>query len=159
MDITELILNDHHEQRRMFALLDDIDRADLEALGAVWTRLKILLEVHATAEERLFYPRVLDLGVGAGGKDSSAAETKDAIGDHNQIRDGIARAGRHQVGSDDWWAAIAAKLYPSADIRAESFAETRGIFVDAAIGNVPFADVVLHTQGATPAGTPSPTTS
>ena len=43
-------------------------------------------------------------------------------------------------------AGIAAALYPQANIRAESFADTRspaGCF-DAAIGNVPFADVRLH---------------
>lgn len=58
----------------------------------------------------------------------------------------------HMIGVelDPITAAIAAKLYPSADIRAESFAETRGVAVDAAIGNVPFADVVLHD----PAGNP-----
>ncbi len=38
MDITELILNDHHEQRRMFAFLDDIDRGNTEALSAIWSR-------------------------------------------------------------------------------------------------------------------------
>ncbi|WP_459645160.1 helicase-related protein [Kineococcus sp. NUM-3379] len=43
-------------------------------------------------------------------------------------------------------AAIAAALYPQANVRAESFAATHlpaGHF-DAAIGNVPFADVTLH---------------
>jgi N12 class adenine-specific DNA methylase len=43
-------------------------------------------------------------------------------------------------------AAIAQALYPHASIRAESFTDTRipeGAF-DAAIGNVPFSDVVLH---------------
>lgn len=47
---------------------------------------------------------------------------------------------------DPTTAAIAALLYPEATIRAESFADTRfprGHF-DAVVGNVPFADVVLH---------------
>ena len=35
MDITELILHDHHEQRRIFAQLEDIDPSNTEALGAV----------------------------------------------------------------------------------------------------------------------------
>ena len=61
MDITDLILADHHEQRRMFALLDAIGD-DPERLAPVWNRLSILLEVHADAEERLFYPRLLDVG-------------------------------------------------------------------------------------------------
>lgn len=45
-------------------------------------------------------------------------------------------------------AGIAAGLYPEAQVRTESFAETRlpsGSF-DAAIGNVPFADVSLHDR-------------
>jgi hypothetical protein len=28
MDITQLILDDHHEQRRLFAILEQVDRAD-----------------------------------------------------------------------------------------------------------------------------------
>ena len=47
---------------------------------------------------------------------------------------------------DPLTAQIAAAVYPEATIRAESFAATRlpeGAF-DAVIGNVPFADVVLH---------------
>jgi hypothetical protein len=54
MDITQLILDDHHEQRRLFAILEQIDRADVTALAAIWARLSAFLEVHAEAEERLF---------------------------------------------------------------------------------------------------------
>lgn len=79
MDITELILFQHHEQRRMFALLDDMDRSDSVGLAAVWERLVVLLEVHAQAEEKFFYPRLLTIGTGGGGTDSARSETKDAI--------------------------------------------------------------------------------
>ena len=34
MDITEVILEQHHEQRRMFAVLDEMPRGDTAALGA-----------------------------------------------------------------------------------------------------------------------------
>lgn len=105
MDITELILNDHHEQRRMFALLDETGD-DPARLGPIWDRLAILLEVHADAEEQLFYPRLLHVGTGAGGVGSAAAETKDAIHDHNQIRDAIHRAAQHPVGSQEWWQGV-----------------------------------------------------
>jgi hypothetical protein len=97
MDIVELILADHHEQRRMFALLDEIGD-DPDLLQPVWKRLSVLLEVHADAEERLFYPRLLEAGAGAGGADDAEEETKDAIRDHNDIRDGIRRASRHPPG-------------------------------------------------------------
>ncbi len=103
MDITELILRDHNEQRRMFAMLDDIDRDDTDTLAAVWDRLCVLLEVHAAAEEDLFYPRLLDIGTGATDADDAEEETEDAITDHNDIRDGIAAAAEHEVGSDGWW--------------------------------------------------------
>jgi hypothetical protein len=103
MDICDFILDDHHEQRRMFALLDEIPRDDTTSLGAVWDRLAILLEVHAQAEEELFYPRLLDLGEGEGDKDSAAAETVDAVGDHNDIRAGVRAASTHDVGTQDWW--------------------------------------------------------
>ena len=107
MDITELILHDHAEQRRLFAYLDDIDRADTKALTAVWTRLRILLEVHAQAEEELFYPHLLKIGTGAGGKEDVVDEVTDVIKDHNEIRDAIKETAGHAVGSDAWWQAVA----------------------------------------------------
>jgi hypothetical protein len=93
MDITDLILNDHHEQRRLFAYLDEIEKTNTTALGAVWERLKILLDVHAAAEEALFYPQLLKIGTGGGGETSAASETKDVIKDHNEIRDAVAEVG------------------------------------------------------------------
>ncbi len=108
MDITQLILDDHHEQRRLFALLEQLDRADTKALGAIWARLSAFLEVHAEAEERHFYPALLQVGTGAGGKRSADAETEDAIKDHNEIRDAVAEVGRQAVASDAWYRAVAA---------------------------------------------------
>ena len=107
MDITEVILSDHHEQRRMFAMLDDVDRSDIKTLTALWDRLSAMLEVHAQAEELFFYPELLALGRRLR-DDSEAEETRDAIGDHNDIRDGILEAARHEVGSDGWWGGVAA---------------------------------------------------
>ncbi len=107
MDITQLILDDHHEQRRLFGILDQIDRTDRDSLQALWRQLSDFLEVHAEAEEKHFYPRLLELGRGAGSKDSAGAETEDAIKDHNEIRDAIAKVDEHPVGSDPWFAAVA----------------------------------------------------
>ncbi len=107
MDITELILSDHHEQRRMFAMLDEIDRNDASTLGKLWDRLAAMLEVHAQAEELFFYPELLKLGQRLDDK-SEAEETQDAIGDHNDIRDGITEAAKHEPGSDGWWAGVTA---------------------------------------------------
>jgi Hemerythrin HHE cation binding domain len=105
MDITEVILSDHHDQRRRFALLDDVDRSDVKTLTVLWNRLSAMLEVHAQAEELFFYPELLALGRRLR-DDSEAEETKDAIGDHNDIRDGLLEAARHEVGSDGWWSGV-----------------------------------------------------
>jgi len=106
VDITQLILDDHAEQRRLFAMLEEIDRSDTASLDAVWRRLAAFLDVHAKAEERHFYPALLHLGTGAGDKDDAAEETDDAIHDHNEIRDAVAAVSRHEVGSDAWFAAV-----------------------------------------------------
>jgi hypothetical protein len=108
MDITQLILDDHQEQRRLFAILEQIERDNVRALAAVWGRLSAFLEVHAEAEERHFYPALLHVGRGAGGKRSADDETEDAIKDHNQIRDAVAAAAPHEVGSERWIEAVAA---------------------------------------------------
>jgi hypothetical protein len=119
MDITELILFQHHEQRRTFALLDEIPRDDVVALSAVWRRLEVLLEVHARAEELFFYPQLLTVGRGAADADSVADETEDAIKDHNEIRDAVARARDHEAGSDGWWHAVTDARIANSDHMAE----------------------------------------
>ncbi len=119
MDITQLILDDHHEQRRLFAMLDQIGDRDAGSLAAVWGRLSAFLEVHAEAEERLFYPALLKLGKGAGGKPTAAAETTDAIKDHNEIRDAVAEAAKHPPGSAAWREAVAGANKANGDHMAE----------------------------------------
>ncbi len=127
MDITQRILADHEEQRRMFALLDELGN-DPERLTPVWQRLAVLLEVHADAEERLFYPRLLSVGEGADGAPSATEETKDSIRDHNDIRDGIRRAGQHPVGSTGWWQAVSDTRVANSDHMAEEEREALADF-------------------------------
>jgi Hemerythrin HHE cation binding domain len=119
MDITQLILDDHHEQRRLFAILEQVDPADADTLSAVWGRLAAFLDLHAEAEEEIFYPELLKLGKGAGGKDSPEDETEDAIHDHNEIRDAVAAVARHDVGSDSWYEAVARANEANSDHMAE----------------------------------------
>lgn len=118
MDITELILDDHREQRRLFAVLEQIDRTDTAALSAIWTRLAAFLEVHAEAEEELFYPELLRVGT-AGDADAVEEETEDAIADHNAVRDAIAAVAGHEVGSDGWYEAVAKANEANSDHMAE----------------------------------------
>jgi hypothetical protein len=121
MDITQLILDDHYEQRRRFAMLEQMDPGDTAALGAVWSRLAVFLEVHAAAEEQLFYPELLAAGLagGATGTQTAEAETLDAIHDHNDIRDAVRAVADHEIGSAGWYAAVAAANLANSDHMAE----------------------------------------
>ena len=119
MDITQLILDDHHEQRRRFAILEQIDPANPGALGDIWARLAVLLEVHAAAEEAIFYPELVKLAVAPQPLRSAEPETIDAIHDHNEIRDTIAAVAQHQVGTQGWRDAVAAVNLANSDHMAE----------------------------------------
>ncbi|MEQ3549321.1 hemerythrin domain-containing protein [Pseudonocardia nematodicida] len=99
-DITTLILDDHAWFRRQFAALDELQArpgSDPRELTRIWDPLAARLDVHAIAEEEIFYPQLLQHG------EDPEDETRDAIGDHNEIRDGVAKAGAAAVGSQEWW--------------------------------------------------------
>ena len=119
MDITQLILDDHHEQRRIFAILEQIDRGDTGVLSAIWSRLAAFLELHAAAEEAIFYPSLLQVGLAGRRAIGVEAETLDAIHDHNEIRDAVTEVARHQVGTDAWFAAVAAANLANSDHMGE----------------------------------------
>lgn len=119
MDITEVILHQHHEQRRMFTMLEEWPRDDAEGLAALWRRLEILLETHAEGEEKYFYPELLRLGKGAGDADSVDEEVEDAVKDHNEIRDAIRHVRRCKPGSDAWWKAVVEANVANSDHMAE----------------------------------------
>jgi len=119
VDITDLILDDHHEQRRLFAILEQVGRSDTGVLSAVWARLGTFLELHAAAEEAIFYPALLPVGLAAGRRAGAAGETLDAIRDHNDIRDAVAEVAAHRAGSGGWFAAVAAANLANSDHMAE----------------------------------------
>lgn len=98
-DITSLIMDDHEWLRRAFATLDDARTK--EELAGAWTPLAQRLDTHAQAEEEVFYPSLLKKG-----GDDAEDETDDAIGDHNKIRDAVARAATLEVGSHEWFEAV-----------------------------------------------------
>jgi Hemerythrin HHE cation binding domain len=112
-EITALILDDHAAFRRGFARLDDAHGA--EALRAVWAPLALHLEIHAEAEELILYPHLLKRGEHGHAEE----ETDDAIRDHNKIRDAIAEAGRHEIGTDEWWLAVWAARTENSEHLAE----------------------------------------
>jgi hypothetical protein len=103
-DITMLILADHDWFRRQFARLDYLQArrgVTSQALQQVWRPLADKLDVHAYIEETIFYPQLLQRGV-----DDPEGETLDAIGDHNDIRDGVRDASAAETGSIQWWDAV-----------------------------------------------------
>lgn len=118
MDITQLIADDHAEQRRLFALIEQIGPSDPRALTAVWSRLRALLDTHARAEELYFYPELLKLGRGADGEKPDD-ETRDAIKDHNEIRDTASKVDDQKPGSPQWFDALAAANKANSDHMAE----------------------------------------
>lgn len=119
MDITQLILDDHAEQRRLFALIEQIDPADQASLARLWQRLATFLEVHAETEERIFYPALLKSGRANSDAKAVEAETLDAIKDHNEIRDAVADVAGKIAGSAEWYAAVAAANKANGDHMAE----------------------------------------
>jgi hypothetical protein len=119
MDITQLILDDHAQLRRLFAIVEQVDRDDIDSLTAIWRRLAAFLDSHAEAEEQLFYPALLNLGKGTGGAHTPQGETLDAIHDHNDIRDAVAAVAAHKVGSDEWYEAVARANLANSDHMAE----------------------------------------
>jgi hypothetical protein len=119
MDVTEEILHQHAQQRRLFAVLDEIDPSDRDSLGAIWNRLAVLLETHAAAEEKFVYPRLLRSGDGPPGEDGPEEETKDAVKDHNEIRDAVRRANAEPAGTKAWWNAVRDARESNSDHMAE----------------------------------------
>lgn len=99
-DIIDLIYEDHDWLRRHFLYLDE---ATTEAeLTAIWEPLATRLDTHADAEEEVFYPRLLKKGKAGDPED----ETRDAIDDHNAIRDAVAESRRHRPGTKVWYEAV-----------------------------------------------------
>jgi len=85
----------------------------------VWARLGAFLELHAAAEEAIFYPALLQVGLAAGRRAGAEGETLDAIRDHNDIRDAVAEVAHHRAGSEAWFAAVTAANLANSDHMAE----------------------------------------
>lgn len=120
-DICDLILDDHEILRRRFAELDENRHSSADVLAARWRPLADLLELHAAAEEELFYPELLRSGTRA------RDETEDAISDHNKIRDALRRAAAAEPGRGEWWQAVRDAREANSDHMAE---EERGALAD-----------------------------
>ena len=121
------------QRERLRGLLDDDAwaAAELTTINAHYTDAGYVREIWGALQDLGFDGgRVLEPGAGAGTFIGMAPSSARMVG----------------VELDGTTAAIAAGLYPGAEIRTESFADTRlpDAFFDATVGNVPFADVQLH---------------
>ncbi|GAC1321918.1 MAG: hemerythrin domain-containing protein [Acidimicrobiales bacterium] len=118
-DITQAILDEHDWFRRRFAELDGVtEAADLDVL---WRLLAGKLEIHADAEEEIFYPELLRKG------DDGTEETDDAIGDHDDIRDAVRKTLDVPAGSKEWWDAVGEARKANSEHMGE---EERGALAD-----------------------------
>src|SRR5215218_7140046 len=95
-EITALVLAEHEIFRRDFAALDDLSGQEL---ATAWDALHARLEVHAVAEEQLFYPLLAQEADGE-------QETAEGVHDHNEIRHAAAAVGEQELGSAAWWEAV-----------------------------------------------------
>jgi nitrite reductase/ring-hydroxylating ferredoxin subunit/hemerythrin-like domain-containing protein len=98
MDITVLVELEHDAIRSQFESLAAL--TDARELTAAWTTLAELLEIHASGEEQLLYPRL------ARTADEGVEEAEHAVREHNEIRDSVRAVERHPVGSEEWWRAL-----------------------------------------------------
>ena len=108
-EITALVLAEHEVFRREFAALENLSDQEL---AAAWEALHAKLEVHAVAEEQLFYPLLAQEADGE-------QETAEGVHDHNEIRHAAAAVSEQQVGSDGWWEGVRTTRQVNADHMAE----------------------------------------
>jgi hypothetical protein len=106
-DIIELIMADHDRIRRLLGAVDDAARCQSQPwadwpLAPVWRRCAELIELHGAAEEEICYLPAAGTGAGA------VARIREAVDDHDDIREAIAEASLHRVGSPPWWLAVSA---------------------------------------------------
>lgn len=112
-EITALVLAEHEIFRREFSALEDRSG---EELATTWEALHAKLEVHAVAEEELFYPLLAQEADGE-------QETAEGVHDHNEIRHAATAVGEHPVGSEDWWEAVRTVRQVNADHMSEEETE------------------------------------
>lgn len=106
MDIANHISMIHDHQMRLFDALEEIDLTDISALAAVWRGLRFYLSVNMDAKERIFYPHLARVGLGATGAGNAEAEVITSIQAHDQIRSKIADLDRLEIGFPGWFVAL-----------------------------------------------------
>jgi hypothetical protein len=108
-DIIDVIMADHRRIRRLCRTLSDLARRAGDSgpgwmLAHVWQRLAGLLEAHIRAEEEICYLPMFGSGRGA------AERRREAIADHDDLREMIGEASLQRAGSPPWRRAVSAVL-------------------------------------------------
>ena len=98
-DIIGLVLHDHHVVAELFDKLQAATAADDQS--ALFAQVKDALERHASAEEKVLYPRVRKE------VPDRREESKDAIEKHDQIRGSLKEVEDHQAGTELFALAVA----------------------------------------------------
>lgn len=106
-DIIELIVSEHDRMRRLLNALGDAARYQDHAcvkwpLAAVWRRYAEVTELHSAAEEEICYLPLLGQGADA------AWRLREALADHDDIREAIAETRLHPCDSAPWRLAVGA---------------------------------------------------
>lgn len=129
----------HHPDLAELLSPEELRAASRSTLNAHYTHPRVAAAVWSAVQTLGFAGgRALEPGCGAGTFIGLAPDGVDVVG----------------VELDPTTAAIAAALYPHAEIRTESFADTRMPegYADLAIGNVPFGSVTLTDPRHNPRG-------
>lgn len=111
-DVIDLIMADHRRIRRLSEALEVAARHRVDSgqdwmLAHIWQQLAGLLRAHTRAEEEICYPI-------SGCSRPDAGLMRDAIDDHEDIREAIGEASLQRAGSARWWRAVRAVLAVSA---------------------------------------------
>lgn len=105
---------DHRRIRRLCRVLDDAVRWERDSgpgwmLDSAWERLAAVLAGHTRAEEEVCYLPMFGRLPGAAGI------RREAIADHDDIREAIGEASLQRAGSAGWWRAVRAVVATSID--------------------------------------------
>jgi hemerythrin superfamily protein len=119
MYVTDLIALDHRTVREMFARLEAMPAADTGGRQQMLDQLVAELDVHARAEEAVFYPAVRAV----------SRRIDDAEAGHMHMRDLIAEAQALDASADDFMDAV--RRLKGA-VLSHAGEEEGGIFLDAA---------------------------
>lgn len=105
-DVIQLIQADHQRICTLLDALEDLRRyraaGVMVSLARTWAQLRGLLDLHTEAEEEICF--IIPFGPGA----EAATQMREAIADHEDIREAVREADLQPLGSAAWWRPVTA---------------------------------------------------